>query len=239
MIQTKFVAGWHNNITEKYVGESHGYTCEQTAVGTTNGAGPRNVQIFVLAADKTVIHALPGYWHPEDLASELTLALDLHAVWTDASLTRAQKDAIFTERQLDRAANPPAALRARSRWQGFDRKNEQKRLESGIERDTFLRDAEGQVLLDKQGEPAIKPVDQLVHERLAARPFVAYADFDVPVFFDYGRAYYDNNKKVDGDVGVTFMTPKRLEKRERELNRELTTALARADRERKRAMRDR
>ena len=62
-LQSDFVVGWRNIIAADSVGESFGYTCDQPAVGTTNGAGPHNVQLFVLSPDLTVLHALPGFWH--------------------------------------------------------------------------------------------------------------------------------------------------------------------------------
>ncbi len=83
MLKKHFVVGWKNNWREDYVGVSHGYTCEQPAVGTTNGAGPRNMQTFVLSGDGTVLHCLPGFWHPADLAHELEVSLALHRLWQD------------------------------------------------------------------------------------------------------------------------------------------------------------
>ena len=40
LLESDFVVGWQNIQREDYVGSSHGYTCEEAAVGTTNGAGP-------------------------------------------------------------------------------------------------------------------------------------------------------------------------------------------------------
>ena len=71
LLKSDFVVGWKNIQREDYVGASHGYTCEQPAVGTTNGAGPRNTQMFVLSPGGVVLHALPGFWHPDELAAEL------------------------------------------------------------------------------------------------------------------------------------------------------------------------
>ena len=60
-LKKHFVVGWKNNQREDYVGSSHGYTCDQPAVGTTNGAGPRNMQTFVLSPDGYVLHCeVPG-----------------------------------------------------------------------------------------------------------------------------------------------------------------------------------
>lgn len=215
LLKSDFVVGWKNIITEKYVGESFGYTCDQTAVGTTNGAGPHNVQIFVLSPDLTVLHALPGFWHPEDLAQELRFAQALHRLWNDKGRSRAEKDAMFTRMQLAEYKRHSRTTTVRSSWQGFDAKNEQKRREGGKERDTFLTSADGSVR-ERRGRLVMKPINQLVHERLAQRPFVKFTDFDIAEFADYGRILYDNNRKVDGR-GEVFMTPRKVEKaRERE-----------------------
>jgi hypothetical protein len=54
LLKEHFVVGWKNINREDYVGSSHGYTCAQSAVGTTNGAGPRNMQSFVLSPDGAI-----------------------------------------------------------------------------------------------------------------------------------------------------------------------------------------
>lgn len=208
MLKNDFILGWKNIIAEKFVGESHGYdTEEDSSVGTTNGAGPHNVQFFVIAPDGTVIHALPGFWHPDDLAWELNFAKQLYAVWTDKSLSLAKKQEKCKALQLDAIAKMPTAMTARSSWQGFDAKAEEKRRDAGVARDTFSTEA------NAMGKSKMKPINQLVHERMAQRPFVAFAKFDTPQYCDYGRLYYDNNKKVDGE-GETFMTPRKLEKQQ-------------------------
>ncbi len=214
ILRDEVVLVWENLIATDYVGESHGYACNEVAVGTTNGAGPVNTQILVLAADGTVLHALPGFWHAEDLADELRFGLQLAALWAAPTPSVEVKRAVFAQAQLDHAAGHSLATTARSGWQGFDRKNELKRLEAGRQRDTFVFDADRSLYaLDRRGDPVSKPIDLLVHERLAARPFRPLAAFDVAGFADYGREYYDNNEKVCGE-GVTFMTPERVAKHE-------------------------
>lgn len=210
LLKSDFVVGWKNIITEEYVGESFGYTCDQTAVGTTNGAGPHNVQIFVLAPDLTVLHALPGFWHPKDLAQELEFSKVLYRLWKDKGRSRAEKDAMFTRLQLAEYKKHSQATTLRSSWQGFDAKNEQKRREGGKQRDTFLTSVDGSVR-ERRGRPLMKPINQLVHERMAQRPFVKFADFDIAEFADYGRILYDNNRRVDGR-GQVFMTPRKVAK---------------------------
>lgn len=211
LLESDFVVGWHNIIEKEYVGESFGYTCEQTSVGTSNGAGPHNVQMFVLAEDLTVLHALPGFWHPEDLAQELRFAKVLHRLWNDKSRSRQQKDELFQKLQLAEFKLHSAETTARSGWQGFDAANERRRITSGQKRDTVLTASLNAKDGKKRRKAKMKPINQLVHERMAQRPFVPFGEFDTAEFADYGRVFYDNNKRVDGK-GRVFQTPRRAAK---------------------------
>lgn len=193
LLRERFVLGARNIERDHHVGMSHGYRCNQTAVGTTNGAGGRNVQILVLAADGAVMHALPGFWHPQELAAELRLSLELHQLYHDER-TPAAKLAMF--RVLHRAAADGAPSTAHDEWQPFDANEERERLAKGP-RDTVLCDDAGRPLLDRNGMPQLKTIRRLVHDRLQAQPFAALAAFDVEQFVDYGRPYYDNNSWVD------------------------------------------
>jgi hypothetical protein len=83
MLAGQFVLAARNIQRDPHVGMSHGYRCDQSAVGTTNGAGGRNVQLLVLAADDTVVHALPGFWHAAYLRPELRLGLELFRLYVD------------------------------------------------------------------------------------------------------------------------------------------------------------
>ena len=117
---------------------------------------------------------------------------------------------MFSRMQLAALRAQPAAMTARSGWQGFDINNERKRLEYGP-RDTFYYDAAGK-------PKGMKPLNVLVHERMAARPFVAMSRFDTEAFIDYGRPYYDNNMGVDG-VGVQFGGKAFMESQKRKAER--------------------
>jgi len=193
LLQKRFVVGARNIERERHVGTSHGYRCNQTAVGTTNGAGGRNVQLVMLASDGTVLHVLPGFWSPEDLAAELRLGLELHSLHRDESFPEDRKEAMYLALHRSFLAHQSAASLARCEWQSFDAAAERARLESGP-RDTFA------LMLDTQGKVVpggLKPTSVVVHERMMARPFVKLAAFDMETFVDYGRAYYDNNAGLD------------------------------------------
>ena len=86
----------------------------------------------------------------------------------------------------------PAMVR-RSQMQGFDKKYEYQHRPTTS--DTVLAQSGGDA---KFGGLVFKTTDVLMHERMAQRPFVKYANFDVARFVDYGRPKYD--KKEDGEL---------------------------------------
>lgn len=188
MLQDRFVLGSRNIEREGHVGLSHGYACDQTAVGTTNGAGGRNVQIVVLAPDDTVLHALPGFWHAEDLLAELRLALDVHRLYADEALQPAQRRTMFELLHRSHLRRYGEAATTRGDWQPFDRSFELARADKEV-RDT--------VRVGADGKRQLKSIPELVHERMLARPFRKLADFGMEAFVDYGRPYYDNNMGLD------------------------------------------
>lgn len=216
MLQSDFVCGWKNIKGEEYAGMSFGYSKHKSAVGTTNGAGPHNVQLFVLSPDEVVMHALPGFWHPEDLTRELRLAKVLYRLWKDDTRTDSQKKQMFRRMQLAAVRRHPKVTYARSSWQGFDGVQEVSRLRRREQRDTFLLTYDGKPKRDARGNPQLKPINQLVHERMARRPFVAFADFDITGFVDYGQLFYDNNMRVEKQgVRISSWWNKKRKKKKR------------------------
>lgn len=209
LLNDRFVLGVRNIERESHVGLSHGYKPTQTAVGTTNGAGGRNVQLIVMAADETVLHVLPGFWHAEDLLAELRLALEIHALHGNDALPKDRKVAMYRalHRSFVHRLTPESV--ARSSWQAFDTHAEVERARREA-RDTMVLDDKGLPLLGQ-----MKPVNQLVHERMTTRPFRKLAAFDMEAFVDYGRAFYDNNQGLDD--GKPFARAEQANrKRERE-----------------------
>ena len=166
---------------------------EGGAVYTTNGAGPHNIQMFVLTPDGVVLTCLPGYWQSDDLALELKLAEDLNKVWLDPKLTLTDKRAKFSEMHLAHIKDHPTAMVRRSQMQGFDKKFEAKNRAATS--DTILSRTDGDPKFDGI---TFKTTDQIFHERMAQRPFVPYRQFDVAAFCDYGRPKYD--KKEEGEL---------------------------------------
>jgi hypothetical protein len=189
LLRSKFVCGWRNiEGQEPYAGTSNDHAPSNPAVTTTNGAGHHNIQMIFYARDGVVLHCLPGYWDGDALAGEMDLALALDAIHADASLTPREKNEKFIEAQLGHVAlHRRAGTMARSRLQSFDAWQEQRR--PGTD---FTRAAGGSDL---------KTVDQVVHERMAARPFLRREDFDLAAYIEMGIRQYDAHN--DGCMTVS------------------------------------
>lgn len=217
ILASDFVLGWKNIRKEEYVGYSSGYNDRQTAIGTTNGAGPRNTQIFVLSDDLVVLHALPGFWHPDDLARELRFAKQIALLWDDQTKSRETKERMYRRMHRREVYTQSAETYARSRWQHFDAHTERHRGRTQS-RDTFLRNSDG-TRVEVNGVWQMKPINVLVHERMAKRPFKSWDEFDLEEFVDYGKLHYDNNRGVDRKGKKFAGQTKLMKKREREQRR--------------------
>jgi hypothetical protein len=196
-LDSRFILVHRNIQKDLHVGMSHGYTPSQSAVGTTNGAGPRNVQFLILAADETVLHALPGFWHAEDLIPELQLAFEINRLYLDEAKSESQKEQMYAMLHQAHMRRHGADANRRGQWQNFDRTYENSRVQRE-QRDTFRIDAAGQMTL--------KSVPEVIHDRMLARRFKRLEDFDLEAFVDYGRPYYDNNH---GERGKPFTAAER------------------------------
>jgi hypothetical protein len=197
MLKHDFVCGFRDITGEPWCGVSGQYDADDGAVWTTNGAGPHNIQMFVLAADGTVLHCLPGYWESHDLADELGFAQKVGKVWQNTSFSREQKDARFAAMNLEHVKQHSQETVARSEMQGFDKKFEARRAARS---DCILRPGMPAPRYRPRKDDEFKTTDQIVHERMAARPFVPYAQFDVERFTDYGRQKYDQKQALLADL---------------------------------------
>jgi hypothetical protein len=203
-LKNELVCGSRDITGEPYAGMSGRHDTFGNAVATTNGAGPHNVQMFFLSADGTVLNVLPGYWCPEDLVTEVQFSKQLNQVWQNQALSRAQKNAMFSEMHLAHARSHSDAMRNRSRMQGFDAMYEAETNPTG---DTIREPQIVAACLEQgiHGFPpeAFRTTDQLMHERMAKRPFVAYERFDTAAYANYGKWRYDKEedaRMADGNV---------------------------------------
>lgn len=203
VLKNELVCGYRDISKESYAGFSGAHRPDGNAIKTTNGAGPHNLQTFILASDGTVLHCLPGYWNPQDLVREIEFAGRLHDLWTNPSLSRTAKDQAFRSMQLAHVHEHPQAMVRRSNMQGFDKKYEAKhRLHTS---DTVNNVQLASLALQKgQKIPAgaFKTTDVILHERMAARPFLPFNQFDVAHFVDYGRPKYDKNEDFRNGSGM-------------------------------------
>jgi hypothetical protein len=196
LLKNYFVCGYRDITNEPYAGVSGRHEADGNAVDTTNGAGPHNLQLFFLSADGTVLSVLPGYWHSQDLATEMNLAAKLNKVWLDPQLSRTQKDQLFSQMQLDHVSQHSPQMKRRSRMQGFDMQYEAKnRLNTS---DTIANRqavyASEQAGMKMPPPQAFKTTDEIMHERMARHPFEQYAQFDVAAYADYGKPKYDKHE---------------------------------------------
>jgi len=170
-----------------------------------------------------VIHALPGFWHAQDLLPELRLALEVHKLYVDETMSPASKLAMFAALHRAHVRRYGDAAKERGDWQGFDGQFELARAAKET-RDTVVADAEG--------KQHLKAIPDLVHERMAARPFKKLSEFGMEAFVDYGRPYYDNNMGLD--TGRNFPRAANAnEKRERERDKAEKEAAKAAEKEAK------
>lgn len=195
-LQSQFVCGTKDISNEPYCGVSGRHSPDGQAIRTSNGAGPHNLQLFVLAPDGTVLHCLLGYWAPADLTRELDLGMDLFRVWKSPTLSAERKNQLFSQMQLAHQHEHPPEMVMRSNMQNFDQKFEAKRRP--YQSDT-IKDPRLAVLAlhskdNRLLRQAFKTTDQIIHERMAARPFVPYEHFDVAIYSDYGRQKYEKHE---------------------------------------------
>ncbi|MBX9692715.1 MAG: hypothetical protein K2Z81_10050 [Cyanobacteria bacterium] len=202
VLQKELVCGYRDISKEKWAGFSGRHEIGGNAVNTTNGAGPHNMQIFLLSGDGTVLHCLPGFWNPVDLVGEVEFAARLHDVWTNPNMDYNQKRQVFSQMQLAHISEHSSAMVARSKMQNFDKQYELKRR---FNTDTIVQPTQYATVTYDQNhaqQGLFKSTDQIMHERMAVRPFIPYAQFDVVAYSDYGRPKYDKNEDFRGPDGV-------------------------------------
>jgi len=185
----------------QYCGMSGKHEVWGNAVNTTNGAGPHNIQIFVLNPDGTVLHCLPGYWNSDDLITELAFAQRVNSVYT-STIPESAKKQQYVQMHLAHIKEHSSQMVARSHMQGFDQMYEAKKhLDNN---DTIANlSAVKSAMASKSRIPdsAFKTTDVIMHERDAKQPFVPYNQFDVVAFSDYGKTKYDKQEDYHNVYG--------------------------------------
>lgn len=181
-----FVAAWGNIKGKKdYAGSSNTHLPSHAAKEVTNCAGHHNVQMVFLTSGGRVLHCLPGFWNAQHFLHEMDLAITLGKLYYTQGLSSAERNHEYLNLHLRHALDHSVALRYKSHHQGFDKKNLEKRESSDFHR------TEGFIA------SGLKTPDQVLHERLAERPFLPFESFDVKRFIDMGRKKY----KYDYGIG--------------------------------------
>ncbi len=191
VLKSQFVCGYRNITGQSYAGKSGKHETDGQAIVTTNGAGPHNVQFLFLSEDGVVLHAILGYWDPRDLLWEIRFAQGMNRLWHSSSRSAEDKRKQFQIANRLAIRQLPLDMVARSHLQGFDAKKELKEAAS----DFRFRPGDYHPPVRAGKHDNLKSTVQVIHERMAQRPFVAYEDFDVADFSDYGKQRYD--KKED------------------------------------------
>ena len=191
VLKNQFVCGYRNITGEPYAGKSGKHETDGQAIVTTNGAGPHNVQLFFLSEDGVVEHALLGFWDPRDLLWEIRFAQGMNRLWHSTATSEENKRKEFRRANLLAIRQLPLDMVARSHLQGFDAKKELKEAAS----DFRFKPGDYHPPARTGKHVNLKSTVQVIHERMVQLPFVAYKDFDVADFADYGKQRYD--KKED------------------------------------------
>ena len=175
------------------------------AVNTTNGAGPHNIQIFVLNPDGTVLHCLPGYWSSEDLITELAFAQRVNQLYI-SSMPMADKKRQYTQMHLAHIREHSSQMVARSHMQGFDQMYEAKKHLNSTDTIANLGAVKAALASNTRiPDNAFKTTDVIMHERVAKQALVPYDQFDVVAFSDYGKTKYDKNEDYHNAYGRVDM----------------------------------
>lgn len=191
LLENDFECGWKDITGESYAGTSGEHLPTFHAVTTSNCAGHHNVQMVFMTSAGRIVHCLPGFWEPRALLSEVKLAKKLVKVHESKKLTLAKKNAKFLDLHLEHALEHDARTRHASHLQGFDRSIMRNRQGSDFKRKGF----------------GVKTTDQVVHERMAERPFLTMASFDLPTFIDMGKKGFDaHGDGCNGDHGPGSQT---------------------------------
>jgi len=204
-LKDNFVCGYKDITNEPYCGVSGRHEVWGNAVNTTNGAGPHNIQIFVLNPDGTVVHCLPGYWNSEDLITELAFAQKLNHVYSNTASDTTKKQQ-YVQMQLSHIKEHSPAMVARSHMQGFDQMFEARKKLNTTDTISDMAAVKNALATNARiPDNAFKTTDVIMHERDAKQPFVPYSQFDVVSFSDYGKTKYDKNEDYHNAYGRVDM----------------------------------
>lgn len=178
LLNKNFVCTW-KNIQGKtsYAGSSNIHLPQYAAQEVETCAGHHNVQMFFMTSDGKIVNCLPGYWSPKSFLEEANLALTLNKNYVQIRSVAKRNDQ-FLDLHLNQALVYDQHTQERSRLTGFDQ--------------AFLENKKETDFKSKQGflPGSFKSTIQVVHERMAERPYLDFEAFDVPSFIEMGTKQY-------------------------------------------------
>ncbi len=188
-INTAFVSGWQSIKGKRsYAGVSNTHMPTNAAKNINTCSGGRNIQMYFMTPDGRVVHCLPGYWNAQDFYTQAGFAVKLGNLAFNKSISNADRNEKFLDMHLLKAHGHNFGLVEGAKLQGFDVKYVKNNTQD------FTRGSKGFV----QG---VKLVDQVVHERMAARPCVPFEKFDAHEFTKLGIKRYKYNFGLSGKYG--------------------------------------
>ena len=178
-LNKSFVCGRRNIRGQtRYAGNSNTHMPDYSAKTVNNLSGHHNVQMFFMTANGRVIHCLPGYWSTKHFLHEAKLATDLGKLYFNKKMSAASRNEAYLDLHLKHALKHDAELRRHSDLPGFDKMKMAKKEGSDFKREKGFITA------------GLKTADQVMHERMAARPFVRFEKFDTAKYIDMGLRRY-------------------------------------------------
>ncbi|MBI4244714.1 MAG: hypothetical protein HY606_11545 [Planctomycetes bacterium] len=178
----------------RYAGKSHGHSTEAPATKVYNGSGARNVQTFFLTNDGKVLHCLPGYWDADSLKHEISFAMELNKIYKNKMLKPEKKDQLFKKYHEAHFDTHSRITTINSKLQNFDMKYVMKNNIS----DFIKQNPDEKEMHEKpynfHYDQYFKTVDEVMHTRMAERPFKSFPEFDTANYVNIGTRFYDSNK---------------------------------------------
>ncbi len=178
LLTANFVTAFKNiDGKERYAGRSNKHQPSMAAQKVWNCTAAKNIQMFILTEDGKILHCLPGFWDVKPFLEEVQFAMKLNKIYK-SKMSIADRNEKFLDAHLTHALQHDAETVGASKHQGFDAKHLQKTGNKDFQRKSGFKGS------------GLKRSDQVMHERMAQRPFVSFEQFNVAEYVEMGRRVY-------------------------------------------------
>lgn len=178
LLRNNFVMAFTNiDGKTRYAGVSNKHQPTMAAKKVYNCTAAKNIQMFILTEDGKVLHCLPGFWDVKPFLEEVRFAIKLNRIYK-GSRSVAERNEKFLDAHLRHALQHDAKTIGASQHQSFDAKYLQRRGVTDFQRTAGFTGG------------GLKRPDQVLHERMAERPFLTFDSFNVASFVEMGRRQY-------------------------------------------------